>query len=661
MLRGVTSFLETLDQKAEKLAETAERQREEQEEEEEILKTQQSSAVLGGNAGGGGYAPRRTASDRLSTKGTPHPETASNASAGGRSANTPLRSLAQPVPLSFPHGPDREAGSSGSSHPASHNGDNDGSSGSEDRDSSAEGHYSKEEGHRGDRQGGHHSRPAHRDRTAASALPAFVFSSDVSVDTLKLQYTNLQNELVHRKEKLEETRTRLMECEAARAGLEVRCTKAEESAESWQRQAQLHKEGAATVRDQLQRKENEVHVLQEAQQDLLNELAEYRESSRRLVEAKDKEIDALRAMRQRGGTGTAAGGVDGAGGVSAEQAHELEEQLRALEAKLAGEENELERWKRECAAAKRDVSHAQDERRQLEQQVDSLFLDIRAAQESLQGEVAAHAETKASLRELQSALNDARFGRASNADGAFGASSMRGGAGGPSSAGGAMDETSAGLMAAQLAASQDELANLQQRCQQLSFQLMERQTELDASTREVADWKARYDNLARRVGDEEVAAAAGYGNPATAVPLLHYAGLPGTGAAGSAGSSGHGVGGGGGKGLGGATTRVQFHGKGGGSGGSAVPATELRRTPAMLQLTRRGKVGRVLVEVLCRVDEVALQLGRLLRIHATLRVCLACYLICLQVWVIVVIWMNLSFDEVRRKKAVYGPAPDALE
>lgn len=453
---------------------------------------------------------------------------------------------------------------------------------------------------------------------------------ELNLETLKLHFSTLEQEMAMQREELEAVRATLEETEALATSLSEQSRSVLDESVKWQREATYYTDIATNARDQLVRRESEVRVLQLRQEDLEKELAEYKNSSRCLLEEKEREVEKLRKQQQhdRGGGSVATLSPSATSLTSVEDQQKISEltnQLNKLETQVALDENEKIELRREREIAKRELVQQQAQYAQQVHVVDSLRLELHALQESLEGEVVAHRESRSIIRKLRDDLKVAPPWDPA----------------GSTSAATASDSATihATTQALELTRLRETLQESQQRHQMLSYQLMERQTTLEARTRDAADWKARYDMLAQRTGDEEIAVAAGYGILSATPPGRNgaapvserFGGDPLVDAK---------------------TARIPMLGKV--AAGSGVE--ELRRTVVIGRLARKGRGGRLLVGALVSLDNAALRVIGVLRGQALVRMVAVLYVIFLQLWVVLLFLANYTYT-VQEGGAEAMPAP----
>lgn len=412
--------------------------------------------------------------------------------------------------------------------------------------------------------------------------------------------------------------------------LQARCTKLEAESTKWQQEAATHRAQGGAAREALWKAEQDARASRAAQRDAEQALAAYKETAQRLLEEAQQEVRRAQAA-SRSGINSANEG-DAASQQQqrqqlAEEARDVRQRFELLQAEHTALLSDVDRYQHEAAKATTELQQLQATCRRAEDRVDALQLDVHATRESLAGEVAAHADTKAALRQLLTQQQQ----RAPQQTTEVTTSSS---------------ETAGSEDVAQL---QREVREARQRHQLLLLQASNRQTALDAAEREVADLKARYNDLVRQFDDAQVEVDAGFRGAGYA------SATPGFGVSGG-GSSG---GGNGQRPRGAGAVGGADHAGGGAAGllsdkpSSAAPplllsATPdaLRRNPVMVQLARRyGAVGRASVSGLAALDAAALRLGRvLIQSRWVWRVMLVGYVLLLQLWVVLMVLASLASD-----------------
>ncbi|CBZ26879.1 conserved hypothetical protein [Leishmania mexicana MHOM/GT/2001/U1103] len=416
--------------------------------------------------------------------------------------------------------------------------------------------------------------------------------------------------------------------EAAVERLEARCKALEADKMRWQQEAATHRAQCSAARDALWKAEQDTRASRAAQRAAEQALAVYKETSQRLLDEAQHELKEAR---------------DAAAGRSSEtkpqqqtdashDARELHQRLELLQADHASLNAEVERHRQEAAKATAELQHMQERHRQAQVRVDMLQLEVGAARESLEGEVAAHADTRSALRRLQTQKDELlRRGSSPSPSAAV--------AQGTGEAGAAVD----------VGPLQRELNELKQRHQLLTLQASNLQAALDAAAREATDMKTRYNELAKHVNDAEVEMAAGFrasamygdGNgcssafpaPPTASSMRAHRGFT---------ADGNGLGG---HSAAAGTPWAQYAGTAPTTPESSGDAR--RRNQAMVRLARQyGIAGRTIAAVVSSIDSFAVQVGRVLtQARWMWRVALMCYIGLLQVWVVLMIIGTLALED----------------
>ncbi|KPA78285.1 hypothetical protein ABB37_06428 [Leptomonas pyrrhocoris] len=419
------------------------------------------------------------------------------------------------------------------------------------------------------------------------------------------------------------------------ARLQSRCASLDAEKARWQQEAATHKAQCSAARDSLWKAEQEARSCRTAQRDAERALAAYKETAQRLLDEAQQEV---RRAHEVAAAGTADAATSSSSCLSAAQreelahAHEVHQRLELLQAEHTALLSEVDRCHEETAKAAAELQRVQDTCRQSETQADELRLAVQAAHESLEGEVAAHADTKNALRALQAQREQQQQPLRQSSQGGL-----------ASDAAEADESGEGGAHHADVAQLQRELREAKQRHQLLLLQLSNKQTVLDSAEREAADVKARYNELARQFDDAQVEVAAGFRPPG--LPPSEY-GLVAAGGDGGGSHRARGVV------AGGALSAAIDEAGGAGSGrGSNSSQDALKRSPAMVRLVRHhGAAGRVAVSVLSAVDDAALRLGRTLTHSRWMsRVLLMGYIALLQLWVLLLVLANMISEERERR------------
>ncbi|CAJ1025122.1 hypothetical protein Q4I30_003767 [Leishmania utingensis] len=408
---------------------------------------------------------------------------------------------------------------------------------------------------------------------------------------------------------------------------EERCKALQADKMRLQQEAATHRAQCSAARDALWKAEQDIRASRAAQRAAEQALTVYKETSQRLLDEAQQEV---RRARDAAAGKSSATEPQQQTDVS-HDAQELHQRLELLKTDHASLNAEVEHYRQEAAKATAELQHVQERHRQAQMSIDTLQLEVGAARESLEGEVAAHAETRSALRRLQ-AQKDEQIRSGSS----------------PFVSGAVAQSTGKADSAAEVAQLRSELNELKQRHQILTIQASNRQAALDAAAREAADMKVRYNELAKQVNDVEVEMAAGFrtsslygdGNgysavfpaPPTASSMRGHR-VFGLGAGGSGGHSAD-------------AGAPRAH-----SAGTVATTLESsddarHRNPAMVRLARQyGIAGRVAVTVVCSIDSTAMQVGRFLTQAGWMwRVTLMCYIGLLQVWVILTIIGTLALE-----------------
>jgi DNA repair exonuclease SbcCD ATPase subunit len=412
--------------------------------------------------------------------------------------------------------------------------------------------------------------------------------------------------------------------------LQARCTALEADKARWQQEAATYKAQCGAARDALWTAEQEIRSCRTAQREAERALATYKETSQRLLEEAQQEL--RRAHTASTSTAEAATTASGQP-LQAElaEAREMRQRLELLQAEHTTLLAEVDRLHEDAAKAAAETQRVQGTCRQARAQVDELQLELHSAQESLEGEVAAHADTRRALRELQVQQQKPYPPQ-------------------PPAGGGTSDDTpnddEATASGGDVVQLQRELREAKQRQQMLMLQISNKQTLLDSAQREVAELKGRYNELARQFDDAQVEVAAGFRSPGVSASEYN----------GPWGDSGASVGGGhrlrpvgGAVGAAGAFTDNVPMLSASGRGGSGVTISAhdaLKRNAAMVRLTRQyGVVGRGFVAVVSAMDVAAIRLGRVLsQARWVWRVILMGYIALLQIWVVLLVLANMAGD-----------------
>ncbi|KAG5479451.1 hypothetical protein LSCM1_04714 [Leishmania martiniquensis] len=409
--------------------------------------------------------------------------------------------------------------------------------------------------------------------------------------------------------------------EAVSERLEARCKVLEADKIRWQQEATTHRAQCNAARDALWKAEQDARASRAAQRAAEQALGVYKETSQRLLDEAQREM-----KRARDSAAGQSAVTEPLPQNAAHDAQELHQQLELLQVEHASLNTEVERYRQEAANAIAELQQVQERHRQEQMRVDALQLEVSAVRESLEGEVAAHAETRGALRRLQ-AQKDERIGSGSSP---------------PLPAATA----TATIDVAQL---QSELNELKQRHQMLLLQASNRQAALDAATREAEDLKERYNELAKQVNDAAVEIEADF--RASTV----YGGGSGSRIAFPAPPSasfmrGHRGRSPGGSGIGGHSADSGAHWAHYAGTAATTPegsSDARRRNPTMVRLAHQyGIAGRALVAVVCSIDSAAVQLGRILtQARWVWRVALMCYIGLLQIWVVLMIIGTLALED----------------
>lgn len=411
--------------------------------------------------------------------------------------------------------------------------------------------------------------------------------------------------------------------------LQSRCTALEADKTRWQQEAAMHKAQCSAARDALWKAEQEARSCRTAQRDAELALASYRETAQRLLDEAQQQLRQAQAVKEEGGGAAVASNAQ----LSAAQREELararesHQQLQLLQAEHTALLSEVDRLQQEAAKSATELQRLQQTSRTAQAQVDELQLAVQTAQESLEGEVAAHADTKKALRNLQVQQQQQQqqhplqqpqrlSGLVSDAADPHGTSSA-------------------------------DSAEAKQRQQLLMLQLSNKQTLLDAAERQVADLTSRYNELARQFDDAQVEVAAGFRPPGSLLSD-YVSGCSNDETGGNKSDGSHRP-----RSVASAfaTSGDAHYSSGGNLNGnsrtmSALPES-LKRIPAMVQLARQyGAPGRVVVSVLSAVDAAALRLGRVLTQPRWMwRVVVMGYVLLLQLWVVLLVLANLVNEE----------------
>ncbi|KPI83898.1 hypothetical protein ABL78_7058 [Leptomonas seymouri] len=464
---------------------------------------------------------------------------------------------------------------------------------------------------------------------ASSTLPLPAFGQDSTGDTAAARNASL----------------------AVLEHLQARCASLEEEKTRWQQESSTQKAQCSAARDALRKVEQEAHSSRMAQRDAERALATYKETAQRLLEEAQQEVRRVQEASAGSGSGdgtqNAAKSSSSLSGVQQgeeSQARALRQRLELLQAEHTALLSEVDRFQEEAAKAAAELQRVQSAYRQAQMQVDELQLEVQAAQESLDGAVAAHADTKAALRALQ-AQRERQYGKG----------------GLPSSTPSKKGSGEEGANSADTTQLQSELREARQRQQLLTLQLSNKQTALDSAEREVADLKSRYNELVRQFDDAQVEVAAGFRLPGLPLSEYNLAGV----------ADGHhrfrSVAGPLSASIGENSEAAAAHSESGpqllskGRVGSTTNEA-LKRSPAMVRLTRQyGAAGRVAVSMLSAVDTTALRLGRVLtQSQWVWRVILMGYISLLQLWVVLLVLANLASEEGAYDDAPISAAPPPL-
>ncbi|KAK7194904.1 hypothetical protein NESM_000412200 [Novymonas esmeraldas] len=414
--------------------------------------------------------------------------------------------------------------------------------------------------------------------------------------------------------------------------LEAQCRTLEAEKLRWQQETATQRAQCTAAREALWKAEQDTRASRAAQRAAEQALVAYKDTSQRLLEESQREVQRARdAVAGRAPTETAEQQQEQQQKETNPRlsAEELHQRLTLLQADHAVVCNEAERHRQEVAKVSAELQRVHAGQRQAQARVEALLLEVDTARESLEGEVAAHTETRVALRRLQ----------AQDGDTAAGATSS----GGASAAARAVEQVTddAGGAAAAVAQLAGQLKDMQQRYHKATLQCGAQQVALDAAAREAAEMKARYNELALRVNDAEVEVAAGF----RAFPPPPASSL--------------------------AAPR-EHHGTRAGGSGADVEASAalmrggtepLRRHPDLVRLARQyGAAGRAAVTAICALDSAAVRVGRVLtQSRWVWRVALMGYLSLLQVWVILVLLGTFAFadsaDSVVVMSRVAAPLP----
>lgn len=450
---------------------------------------------------------------------------------------------------------------------------------------------------------------------------------------------------------------------AAVERLEARCRALEADKARFQQEAATQRAQCTAARDALWTAEQEARAGRAAQRAAEQALATYKETSQRLLDEAQREVKRVREAAAGSSASASPAAAAAAQAATAEAVHsaqELHQRLELLQADHAALSSEVERCRQEAAKAAAELHRVQEAHRHTQARADALRLDLDAARESLDGEAAAHAETHAALRQLQSQRDELLLHRN---QGAAGSSPNRHDTSDAALASSSTAAAATGWSDADVAQLQEEVRELRQRYQMVALQASNRQAALDAAAREAADMKMRYNELAKHVRDAEVEVAAGfnaaaiYGAAAPSPSSMSGFPAPPPSSTAFAGQRAFASGSGAGRAGPSASTTTAAttsdHGAHAGNSGEA-----LRRHPAMVRLGRQyGLAGRALVASVCAIDGTAVQLGRLLT-HArwAWRVALMGYIGLLQVWVVLMVIGTLALEESNARAELTGGA-----
>lgn len=435
--------------------------------------------------------------------------------------------------------------------------------------------------------------------------------------------------------------------------LQSQCTVLEEEKLKWQMEAATQKTQCSTAREALWKAEQDVRSARAGQRQAEEELEAYRISSKRLLDealeaaaASSSGAPSLLKANSKATAATATGRDEEDG--SATVASVNPEYIRNLETELQRHRVDMERCLDDLTKANAQLQRSQDECRQLQGRVEELDVEVKVAKESLEGETIIGEEERAKLRELQGKYNALLHSRSFSGD-TMHPSRINSAASGGATPPFDRSTTDVGGLKEQLTHSEMELNELKQRYQLLSSQASNRQIELDSALRDAAEVKARYAELAKRVADEEVELAAGYGGGRSTVLSASCTSLGRGGPAAAHLRHSHAMSAGGPAAAATVFIPVASHERAaeGGPSSQVNPDDALRRHPFMVLLVRQyGVPGRALVSLICLVDAVALRSGwMLVRGHPAWRVFAITYIFLLQLWVVLLFIVNVVITD----------------
>lgn len=614
MFNGVTALLEAIDQKVEAIAEEQERA--------EVARDDEAIVRV---AAATGISPHTTTSSSSSSSS---PMSSSGAAMRGMHSAQQQRPPGSPLPPA--PGRPRPFTDSPSAADAA-------SSSSPWKDSSS-----------GGGGGSGNVAPTATASPGGTLRSLFTGAETPPVNSLRLKCASLEQAVAGLADELAAAESLLTKQRTAQESAAARVAAAEAAKATWQREAVYYKEAATAARDELGRREAEAGAMGRAAADAQAALESYRASSRRMLEEKEREIAALVGRLANTNTSGAGVGLALGTGTDSTAAAAAADKISRLESRAEEAAADCARLQGLLAAADRDRQQSQQRQHALSSEVDGLRLDVRALAETLEGETAAREEAAEQLRRTRAELHSARTQLETLGGGIRGATASTTTT--TAAALGASSSPSEPTAAAAIASLEGALSESQQRGQVLSFQLLERQTAMEASGREAAEWRAMYSALARRVGDEEIAAAAGFGKMANNHKSRTNSGGGGSSISGlsfpkpphaSAGADRHNnsndsIGG----------VAVPMLSSGGtaaaASSSTSIGCSDLRRNQAMTELARRGRGGRLVVDLLARIDEAALRAAAHLRQRAVARVAVEAYVCFLQLWVLLIFAVNLA-------------------
>lgn len=362
------------------------------------------------------------------------------------------------------------------------------------------------------------------------------------------------------------------------------------------REAEYFKSTAIQARDESLRVDSELRLRTEQYAALSAEMAAHQQLSKRLLDERDKELKqhiAVIAELQKEKNDTISSGVHGDPESVPEprksrpeqeekKIHE-EDHKSVVEATDALEtlQSTLVERTREISSLQQEVRHLRDVQRRLAIEKDELKVGLEAAEESLKGELQAHAETKASLRLLRSEKSEwllksaptkTRTNATSHPETANPSAYSSGGVGNAESGG----SSAQSLLPAQF--------------HQLSHRVMELESSLEAARHDAREWKSSYERLVRQTESAESREKLSFFSEDKATRALF------------------------------ATPNVVS---------AAESKGSLKRSRRLTQLARRGRTGRWTVAFLSSVDDFFLDATQFLVFNTPLRIIVTYYFIAL--------------------------------